>query len=124
MTIERVVVLPAPFGPTMPKNDPDAISRSMPLTATLSPKRLRRLVRRRAISRGFGSCTGFVTRGLRARGAAFLAAGVDRVEGVRALGLSVSESTAQPYQAAPPKPGSITKQQRMCEVIAVFGLLQ
>src|SRR6476660_3344795 len=40
VTIERVVVLPAPLGPTRPKNDPRGTSRSTPLTATRSPNRL------------------------------------------------------------------------------------
>src|SRR6478735_7424662 len=40
VTIERVVVLPAPLGPTRPKNDPRGTSRSTPLTAMTSPKRL------------------------------------------------------------------------------------
>src|SRR6478609_8487074 len=40
VTIDRVVVLPAPLGPTSPKNDPRGTSRSMPRTAMRSPKRL------------------------------------------------------------------------------------
>ena len=41
---ERVVVFPAPFGPTRPKNDPVGTSRSMPSTATFSPNRFTRPV--------------------------------------------------------------------------------
>ncbi len=40
VAIDRVVVLPAPFGPTRPKNEPAGTSRSMPSTAIFSPKRL------------------------------------------------------------------------------------
>src|SRR3990170_6231776 len=40
VTIERVVVLPAPLGPTIPKIDPACTVRSMPATATVSPNRL------------------------------------------------------------------------------------
>jgi len=39
--MDREVVFPAPFGPTSPANDPAAISRSIPATATFSPKLLR-----------------------------------------------------------------------------------
>ena len=38
--IERVVVLPAPLGPTIPKKDPARTSRLMSATATFCPKRL------------------------------------------------------------------------------------
>src|SRR5690606_29425415 len=38
--IERVVVLPAPLGPTMPKNAPGATSRSIASTAAAPPKYL------------------------------------------------------------------------------------
>ena len=38
--IRRVVVFPDPDGPSMLKNSPSAISRSMPATAATSPKRL------------------------------------------------------------------------------------
>jgi hypothetical protein len=34
------VVLPAPFGPTIPKKDPAGMSSSMSSTATVGPKRL------------------------------------------------------------------------------------
>ena len=40
VTIDRVVVLPAPFGPTRPKNDPTGTSRSMWSTAGLPPNDL------------------------------------------------------------------------------------
>ena len=40
--MRSVVVLPAPFGPTMPKNEPGATSRSTWSTATLGPNVLRR----------------------------------------------------------------------------------
>ena len=35
--ISRVVVLPAPFGPRMPKNSPSDTSNEMPSTARVSP---------------------------------------------------------------------------------------
>ena len=40
--IDREVVFPAPFGPTSPAREPAAISRSIPDTASLVPKLLRR----------------------------------------------------------------------------------
>jgi hypothetical protein len=39
VTIDSVVVFPAPFGPTRPMNRPDGRSRSMPATAACSPNR-------------------------------------------------------------------------------------
>src|SRR5258708_29668717 len=39
--IDSEVVLPAPFGPTSPAREPTAMSRSIPATASLSPKLLR-----------------------------------------------------------------------------------
>ena len=38
--MDSVVVLPAPFGPTIPKKEPAGTSRLMPSTAILLPKRL------------------------------------------------------------------------------------
>src|SRR4051812_27944825 len=46
--ISTVVVLPAPFGPSMPKHSPRRTSRSRPATATVSPYRLTRLRHRSA----------------------------------------------------------------------------
>ena len=40
MTIDSVVVLPAPLGPTSPKNDPTGTSRSMWSTTVRPPKDL------------------------------------------------------------------------------------
>ena len=39
--IDSEVVFPAPFGPTSPAKEPAAISRSIPATASFSPKLLR-----------------------------------------------------------------------------------
>lgn len=52
-TIDSVVVLPAPFGPTMPKIDPAGTARLIASTASVSPKRLLRPVTWSTISRGF-----------------------------------------------------------------------
>jgi len=38
--IRRVVVLPQPLGPSIEKNSPSPISRSIPLTAVASPNSL------------------------------------------------------------------------------------
>ena len=48
-----VVVLPAPFGPTRPKNEPTGMSRDSPLTAILRSKRLYR-PRMETAARGSG----------------------------------------------------------------------
>jgi hypothetical protein len=50
VTIERVVVFPAPFGPTNPKKDPAVTLRSMSSTAVRSPNDLERLATDSAIS--------------------------------------------------------------------------
>jgi hypothetical protein len=50
VTIDRVVVFPAPLGPTNPKKDPAVTLRSMSSTAVRSPNVLVRLVTDRAIS--------------------------------------------------------------------------
>ncbi len=41
MIMRRVVVLPAPFGPSRPQIDPGATASETPATATKSPKLLR-----------------------------------------------------------------------------------
>src|SRR6187401_851387 len=46
--ISTVVVLPAPFGPSMPKHSPARTSRSRPATAATSPYRLVRPLQRNA----------------------------------------------------------------------------
>ena len=53
---ENAVVLPAPFGPISPKNDPRGTSRFRPSSARVAPNRLRTsLNRSAALEAGFPS---------------------------------------------------------------------
>src|SRR5712691_2876610 len=58
--ISRVVVFPAPLGPSRPKNSPAPTSRQTPSAATVSPYRLRRSSAKTAVLARVvgGGCSG------------------------------------------------------------------
>jgi hypothetical protein len=114
VTIESVVVFPAPFGPTIPKIEPARTVRSIPATAVVEPNRLTSPSIVRTISRVSGSGCG-VTAAARSLPRAFVGGRVEaglrgtetgRAMVVFATGVALaaefasrSESTSQPYQA-------------------------